>query len=163
MNRCWAMAAALLLAGCAMTDPLPDGYAGPTASIQDSIEQRSDLSIAVFFVSQVNGKAVENAYSRTVEVNKGRGLAMEPQNYHRVVAAAPMTIKIDAAMHFAAPIVGILNLGSNYDLSGEMPFTPEAGHNYRVMGELGEHHCAVWMIDLATDSQVGRKFEADSC
>jgi len=163
MTRGWAVGAALLLAGCATANPIPEGYRGATATIWDSLDHQSDPGVNIYFLAEINGKAVENAYTRTVEVNTGRGLSMEPQNYHRAVPAQAMTIKLEATTHYAAPIVGIFNIGNNYLISGKMSFAPAPGHNYRVVGELGPHHCVVWLEDLGTDTQVGRKFETNSC
>ncbi len=58
---------------------------------------------------------------------------------------------------YAAPILAMLK--PVYEVTGEIQFKPEAGHLYRVKGELGENYSGVWLEDVATETIVSEKIE----
>ncbi|HTQ13831.1 MAG TPA: hypothetical protein VMH86_08140 [Rhizomicrobium sp.] len=150
------MAVLLVLAGC-VSDPMPEGYSGPRANIEDSYSPRSGDGANFFFVAQVNGKDVYNALRRTIDVNNGNGFSLRPVVYARDLPAGPATLTIEGQSHYAAPIIALFS--HNDDISGVVHVTLEAGHNYRVLGEMDGEHCAVWIEEAETGAPLGDRIE----
>ena len=148
---------ALAVAGCA-TEPLPDNYSGPTATIGDTDTRRSEHSVDFFFVSEYNGKSVNNALIATRQANYGQGFAMSPMKWSRQVPTVESTFRIEGQTHYAAPILDVIH--KIYHVSGELKFTPVEHHVYLVKGELNEEHSIVWIEDEDTHEVIGKKFEA---
>jgi hypothetical protein len=147
----------IVLSGCAMGKPVPDGYAGPTARINDTSHPRSSTSVDFFYVSEVNGREIPNSVTETRSANYGRGFNMTPQVTSRLVPAEPSTFKIYGRTEHAAPILALVN--KVYEVSGTSTFTPLPDHLYRVVGELQPDHSAVWIEDVDTQQMVGQKIE----
>jgi len=70
--RAAVLAAAFELAGCT-TNPIPQGYTGPLATIDDSAVTRSSTSADLFYVSDVDGRPIEDSRAATNRANSGRG------------------------------------------------------------------------------------------
>jgi hypothetical protein len=150
------LAIALLVSSC-VTNPVPEGYTGPLAKIEDTYTPRSERAIDVFFLDRVNGKRVENALSATVSRNYGRGFSMEPVAYARDVPAQPAVFSIAGRTHYAAPILELTN--TVYEIKGDISFTPEPNRTYIVRGSLGPEASAVWIEDAQTKALIGDKIE----
>ena len=69
-------AVAALLSGCA-TNPVPEGYTGPIARIQDTMSNDGN-GIDFFYLAKVNGRTIENSLAATTEANAGMGAYMKP-------------------------------------------------------------------------------------
>jgi hypothetical protein len=148
--------AAALLSACT-TNPVPEGYTGPLAKIQDTFTQRSERAVDMFFVDKVNGKKVENALTATTSRNYGRGFAMEAVAYVRDVPAAAATFSLTGRTHYAAPILELTN--PVYEVKGDVNFAPAANRTYIVRGELRADYAAVWLEDAETKAVIGSKIE----
>lgn len=140
-----------------LTNPVPEGYSGPLAKIEDTYASRAERSIDVFFLDSVNGKKLENALTATTSRNAGRGFAMEPVGYARDVPAAAATFSIVGRTHYAAPILELTN--TVYEVKGDVNFAPEPNHTYIVRGTLGPDTSAVWIEDAQTKTVIGNKIE----
>jgi len=147
---------ALLLSACA-TNPVPEGYTGPLAKIQDTFTSRSDRAADFFILDHVNGKQVDNALRATTTQNAGRGFAMDVVGYTRDVPAMAATFSIKGRTHYAAPILELTN--KVYQVKGDIAFTPEANRTYVVRGLLGPDYSAVWIEDAETKTVIGNKVE----
>ncbi len=152
-----SIAAAIGLGACATDKPIPDGYTGPLAEIQDSYAPRSSTSYDIFYVKEVNHRSIPNGRTATRDANYGRGFHMDPVFMKRSVPAQPSTFNIYGRTEHAAPILALVN--KVYEVSGETTFTPLANHTYVVTGELRDDHSAVWIVDAATHEVVGQKIE----
>jgi hypothetical protein len=153
-----------LLLGTCTTNPVsngysgrPDGYNGPIAYVRDSMTPRSRTSADLFYIADINGRAIDNSMAATERVNYGRGMRLEPVVMGRNVPAERSTFKIVGRTHHAAPILALLN--KVYEVSGETTFAPESAHAYTVKGVLGDNYSAVWVEDIATGAQIGDKIE----
>lgn len=147
---------ALLLAACA-TKPVPDGYSGPVAHVRDSMTPRSGTSADFFYMSDINGRRIDNSVTATERANYGRGMRMDPVVMGRDIPAEPSTFRIVGRTHHAAPILALMN--KVYEVAGETKFAPDPGHAYIVKGVLGDSYSAVWVEDIATGAQIGDKIE----
>jgi hypothetical protein len=150
------LAVGLLLAACT-TNPVPEGYKGPLAHIADSEVACGKTGADFFFLSEVNGKRIDDSLAATSMANSGRGFAMTPVTLGREVPAQPSTFTIIGRTHYAAPIIALFR--RVYEVSGETRFTPLPDHSYVVKGVLGENYSAVWIEDRKTGELVGQKVE----
>lgn len=152
-----ALIAALFTSGCASYNPIPDGYSGAKARIQDSAIEHSSKKADFFFVGAVNGHEIENSVMVTAHFNYGRGFLMEPKTIAREIPAQPTTLTIVGRTVYAAPILDLTN--TVYRLKGDIQFTPGADKFYTVKGELGEEHSAVWIEEYNVGPVTGTKIE----
>jgi hypothetical protein len=141
-----AIAAASLLSACT-SSPIPEGYKGPLARIEDSFKRRGWTSADFFYVSKVDGRRINDSLAATTQANYGQGFQLTPEAIGRAVAAQESTFTIIGRTHYAAPILEIA--GTVYQVSGEVKFTPQPDQTYYVRGELGEKYSGVWIEDAA--------------
>lgn len=147
------IAAAFLLSAC-VSNPVPEGYTGPLAKVQDTFTKRSDRASDFFYVDAINGNQVDNALRATTSANYGRGFAMDPAGYIRNVPAEHATFLIVGRTHYAAPILELTN--TVYEVKGSITFTPAANSTYVVRGELGPDRESVWIEELDSKKIMGK-------
>lgn len=149
---------ALSLVGCAHYAPsMPADYAGPRATVKDSVKIHSPRKADFFHVSHVDEREVENSRLKTQRLNRGRGMNMIPALVQNTVAAKATALRVVARTEYAAPILTMV--GTVYQVNGIVEFTPEADKTYTVRGELGENYSAVWIEDDESHVVVGKKVE----
>ena len=68
--------------------------------------------------------------------------------------SAEDSLTLNAAVHFAAPILALINMGKNYTASAVIRFKPKANGVYVVAGKLSETEQSVWLED-ETGERVG--------
>ena len=150
-----AVAAALVLLGCA-TNPIPEGYTGPKATIRDSEASEGASKASFYYLSAVNGKTIDESLSETRQANRGRGFQMTPKIVEREVPAdRELQLTLDATVAYAAPILELINSGSMYRATQVIRFQPEPNGVYIVKGELGPDKSSVWLEDVNTKQRVG--------
>lgn len=110
-----------------------------------------------FYVSQINGKPIENSRSKTLSMNRGRGLNMTPNLVERDVSVNLSTYTLVGVTEYAAPILALTN--PVYEVKGEIQAALEKDKVYEVRGELGENYAAVWLGETITHKMVGNKIE----
>lgn len=154
--RIGSIVLAALMTGCA-TNPIPEGYTGPLATIKDTVHSHTASKADFFFVSQVNGKPIDDSLSATRGRSYGRGNYMEIAVLDRQVPARAMTLTLVGRTHNAMPISDLM--GTVYQVKGDVEVTPEPDHTYVVKGELVENYSAVWLEDAATGALVGKRVE----
>jgi hypothetical protein len=147
---------ALTLSACA-ADPMPDPYRGPSATIVDSVQPGGADSADFFYLSDVNGQAVDNSLVDTASTNAGLTFDVKPVVTSRDVPTDPATFTIVGRTHYGAPVLEFVN--PVYEVSGDIRFTPVPEKTYVVKGVLGENYSAIWIEDKATGAVVGRKIE----
>ena len=158
MTKWIAVGMVLLLGGCATTSsPIPEGYTDPVATIKDFCVQHSSSQTDFYYVSHVDGRAIDNSRALTIKKNRGQGLSMDPLVIERQVAARESTFRIAARSEYAAPILTLTH--AVYQVIGEVKFTPEPGRKYQVKGVLGEDYSAVWIEDEESSQVAGQKVE----
>ena len=150
-------AIATLISAC-VTNPIPDDYTGPRATINDTYGKTwSERAANFFFVDEVDGKNIADALSATTQSNYGRGFELQPAAYSRQVPAQSATFTIVGRTHYAAPILELTN--PVYQVKGTVTFTPQPNHYYVVKGTLTPEYSAVWIEDVETKAVVGNKVE----
>src|SRR3990167_2680770 len=102
--------AALAMTGCASYQkPIPEGYAGPVATVLDSGPVQSSTLVHIYELTQVDGRNLEGSQIATRRVNYGRGFAQTPVLLSNKVPAKEMLVTIGAATVYAAPILALTN------------------------------------------------------
>jgi hypothetical protein len=136
-----AAAAACLLtatahaAHAADTDvALPEGYAGPIATVFDSAASLRGNGAHLFFVSSLDGRALDNNLEATRRANHGRGNSMVLMTVARELPATrPLKLVIEAQTAFPAPIVEIFRASQMLSVKRTVTFTPQMNHTYVVL------------------------------
>jgi PBP1b-binding outer membrane lipoprotein LpoB len=148
----------ITLNGCATYAPsVPDNYNGPIATVKDSVKTYSTKKADFFYLKAIDGNTIEDSRSRTLRVNSGRGLYMEPVVLDRNIPAKECTVTIVGRTVYAAPILALTN--TVYEVSGDMVFNPEQNKTYIVKGELGKEYSAVWIEEAESKQIIGKSIE----
>ncbi len=153
-----AVLASTALAACA-TNPIPEGYTGPRATISDSAKSLGTSSADLFVLSKVDGKSIHESIIGTRQANSGRGFYMSPVEVKREVPAQPAKYTLVGRRVYAAPILELTN--KIYEITGELEFAPETDGSYVVKGTLDSNYSAVWLEDAKTGGLIGKKFEVN--
>jgi hypothetical protein len=152
-----AVSFAVLLSGCA-TSPIPEGYVGPIATVQDSSVRENSNRTQFFYVAEVNGNKVDNALVVTRKANHGRGFQLTAAPYSREIPANQVTLTLNGNTEYGAPIQALLNAGSLYSATRKVTFVPGSNKTYVVKGTLTETTQDVWLEEVTT----GKRVEAHS-
>lgn len=148
---------ALLLAGCVSAPmPVPVGYQGPLAHINDTSTPVSSTKIRFFQLAKVDSRGVETSSAATYKRNYGRGFYMEPQLESREVPAKTCVLSIEGVTYVAADILAFG--GGMYHVEGEVTVALEPDKTYFVKGTLSKEYSAVWLED-ADGHVVSTKIE----
>jgi hypothetical protein len=115
--------------------------------------------IDFFYLAKLNGRVVDNSLAATTQANAGMGAYMRPVVIGRDVPAQAATFNISGRTHYAAPILGLLQ--TVHGLSGDIHFTPLAGHIYDVKGTFGDTYSAAWVEDEQTHAVMDHKIEVN--
>jgi hypothetical protein len=149
---------ALLAAGCATTVPsVPPGYTGPLARINDTVFEIDNSTANIFYLEKINGQDSENAMIATRNATAGRGMSLNATGFHRSVPTQAATFTIVGRTTHAAPIQSMIH--AEYQVRGELHFTPEANKTYEVLGELNDTHSVVWIEDKESHLVQDHKIE----
>lgn len=160
MRNVWIAAViAISSYGCATYKPVPEGYTGPVANIADSGFAESRAKAQIFAVIEIDGNKVVNSFSASANASYGQGFALTTQFVSRAVPARPMKLKIRGSHTTGAPIHALFSqaAGSFFSVEGEIDFTPEAGGQYVVRGELRKEGSSVWVEDTRSKQPVTQK------
>jgi hypothetical protein len=153
------IASILLLTACETVKPVPDGYKGPLARVNDTVAPFSASGADFFYVAKFNGKAIDNGFVGTRAATQGRGFRMSTVSVGREIPASPTSLTLVGRRDYAAPIQTLVN--KIYLVSGDLEFTPNADETYVVRGILGASGSAVWLENEKTGALIGQKFEVD--
>ena len=144
-----------LLYGCA-TSPIPEGYAGPTATIRDWAVAEGSNRARFFYVSEVDGKTIRHSLGATRAANSGRGFSLSPVTLDRKVPAKLTTLKMEGRSAYGAPIQEILNSGTMYSVVEVIEVQLKPDGRYVVRGELDAQRQTVWLEDEVSGAKFGR-------
>lgn len=147
------------LSACVTYSPsVPPTYTGPLAQIRDSVMPYEATKMDMFYLSEIDGRKVENSLVGTITANQGNGLnAIKLSIKTRPVPAISAEFKIVGRTYYAAPIQAMTN--PVYEVEGIIHFVPETGRTYVVKGDLGKNYSGVWIEDEQTHQILDRKIE----
>lgn len=150
---CMAAACAMALTGCA-TGPIPKDYSGPLATVQDSAESETGSRAQFYYLSEIDGRRIDNVLGATRQANAGRGFSLSPVTYRRDVPAQASTLKLAARVAYGAPIQEMLNMATVYSVERTVTVKLESNKRYVVKGVLSADKKEVWLEDEATGARV---------
>ena len=144
------------LSGCASYKPVPEGYAGPVATIMDTGRTEDGTKARIFYVASIDGNTIENARSVSRSSSYGTGMSLNMRTTQREVPIRPMRLKLVGTHVVAAPIHELASraVGTFFEVEGEINFTPEAGATYLIKGDLQKQASSVWIEEVGKDGPV---------
>lgn len=137
-----------------------ESHADGTAIVSDSFAAyESDIilkgeKVDVFFISEVDGKRVQNAWTRTSMANVEPAFAMRKVEHQHRLPAKTLRVKIEGRV-FNGKLMGYI-FNPSYSVSGIVAFKPVAGKRYVVRGVLRKKGSVVW-IETAGGQVVTKK------
>jgi len=144
-----------LVVGC-VTEPIPQGYKGPLATLRDSGERVTDSKALFFCIDAIDGKRIKNSVGETLSTYRGSGFYMKPIFVARQVPAdTDLVLTMRGSVEFAAPILAIANSGSAHHAERIVSVRLKPNGIYDVKGELKAEGSSVWLEDIATGERVG--------
>ncbi len=148
-----AMACIAGLAACT-TAPVPKGYTGPLATIQDSALSESTSRAQFFYLAKIDDRSIDNVLGETRRANQGRGFLLKPVTYQRDVPAGTVTLTLEARVSYGAPIQEMMNASTVYSTERTLKVTLDSNKTYVVKGTLTADKKDVWLEDTATGNRV---------
>lgn len=144
---------AFLLTACTTT-PIPDGYGGPVATVQDTAVSETANRGQFFYLDEVDGRSIRNVLNETRVANSGRGFSLAPVMYGRQVPAGKTTLTLRARVAYGAPIQEMMNASTLYSTKKTVNVTLESNKSYAVKGVLTKERQDVWLEDQTTGTRV---------
>jgi hypothetical protein len=152
----FAIALLVVLASCASYKPVPEGYTGPVATLQDGWNYEGNTKAVLYYVDMIDGNRVESGLTTTRRASYGTGFSVNPRGHRREVPVRKMKLRLVASHVVGAPIHELASraAGTFFSVEGDIEFTPEAGVTYLVKGELKKNGSSVWLVDSATSAEI---------
>ncbi|MBX3664754.1 MAG: hypothetical protein KF834_03620 [Burkholderiales bacterium] len=159
MKKISTAIALTLLTGCAAYKPIPEGYAGPVATVADSGSYEDGTKARIFAMTDVDGNRIMNSFWASANASHGRGFALTMVVSERQVPAKPMQVTLKGSHTTAAPIHAIASkmAGTYFSVEGTVNFEPKPNARYVVRGELKKEGSSVWIEDIQTGRAVTEK------
>jgi hypothetical protein len=142
-----------ILSGCT-TSPIPTNYSGPIATVQDNATADSGHRAEFFFLSEIDGRRIDNILTASVAANWGKGFSVEIVPFQRQIPAKTVTVKIQGRVKYGAPIQELLNAATLYTVERTIVFTPASNKTYAVFGRLTADQRTIWLLDTETQKDV---------
>jgi hypothetical protein len=143
-----------LIAGC-VSNPVPEDYSGPTATIRDTAVQEGASRGSFFYVAEVDGMQIRNALTASRAANYGRGNLITAKDASRKVPARKLVLKLEARTAHGAPIAELFNSANMYSASAVVTLDAKPDAVYVVKGVLTAGTRTVWLEDAASGQRVG--------
>ena len=160
MKHLIALLAATILTGCASYQPVPDGYAGPTAKVKDTGAYIDTWTKGqVFSLTEIDGRQIKDSFGTSIAASRGQGFALSLELQERLVPAKPMTVTLRGSHITGAPIHAIASTvaGTYLSVEGAVSFDPKPDTLYVVKGELKSGASSVWIEEDASGKIVTEK------
>jgi hypothetical protein len=149
----------LALASCATYQPVPEGYAGPAATVIDTGKSEDGTKARMFAMVAVDGNAIANAFGESARASSGRGATLITMYPERRIPIRTMKVTLRGSHATGMPIHEMASRmsGTFFAVEGTTDFTPRAGTIYVVKGELGKERSSVWIEDRDSGEVVTQK------
>lgn len=146
----------ITLTGCATYEPVPQGYAGPTATVVDTGFSEDGTKAQLFALVEIDGNSIANAFGASAIASHGRGASLTTVFPERSVQAKPMKVRLRGSHATGAPIHAMASqmAGTFFSVDGSVDFSPQENRKYRVKGELKKEKSSVWIEDADTGKPV---------
>jgi hypothetical protein len=143
----------LTLSAC-VSSPIPENYSGPLATIRDSGFLETANRAQFFYLSEIDGKKIDNVLSASKKANAGRGFSMSTVEHARDVPAKASTLVLEGRVSYGAPIQEIMNSSTVYTVQRTVNFAPESNKTYVVKGTLTSERKEVWLEEAASGKRI---------
>jgi len=153
---------ALFLSACQTHQPVPEGYAGPTATLSDSGIGVSGAKAQLFVAQEIDGNKIVDSFGASASASQGQGFRLYLQVISRKLPVRQLKVKLYGGVATGAPIYALFDqlTGSVQSVDGIVDFTPVAGAAYTVKGDLRDTGSSIWIEDDATHQPVTNKITA---
>ena len=163
LKQLFAVLIVLTLSGCGITykPTVPLEYNGETAIIMDTYNRTGSGSAHFFILTELNSNPTIHSLTRSFGVSQGQGNNLTLLGIDRPVPAQPLKLKIRATSFYVMPIAAWTNKDSDYQVVGEIAFTPKGNQTYLVTGNINDKTSEVWIEDMYGNA-VSDKFIANN-
>ena len=135
-----------LVSGCAgLYEPVPRGYAGETATIEDTYSNLRGRTADYFVAYEIDGKSIYQSWHQTKEANLEGGSRFSPSMTSRKVIPKKQKLSLRGFAYFISEAQELFS--DDMRVENEIIFTPKAGETYKVKGVLGTSGSKVWLED----------------
>ena len=135
----------LFVSSCATFNPIPEGYSGPVANIEDTSSNDTGLSAHYFELSKINGNMISTSFNATRKKYSGQGTNFDPVMLNRDVVPEEAVFTIQGYKFFPTGAQALFS--NDLMVKKDFIFTPEANKKYYIKGELSKELSQVWMED----------------
>ena len=160
MKYLTVLLAAASISGCSTYQPVPDGYAGPTAKVRDTGGYIDTWTKGkIFSLTEVDGQQIKDSFMTSNKASSGQGFTLSLDLQERLVPAKPMSVKLRGSHITGAPIHAIASkaAGTYFTVEGIVLFAPKPDTLYLVKGELKSGASSVWIEEEASGKVVTEK------
>jgi hypothetical protein len=134
----------VILSGCATYHKtIPDEYAGPTATIQDTAKVADSGKADFFYLSYIDGKRIEDSRIKSMVASHGLGNYLKIVLLENSVPSEEHIFTIVGRTEYAMPIRALAE--TVFEVKGDITFTPQANEKYVIKGSLTEERSLVWL------------------
>jgi hypothetical protein len=141
------MVIAFLASSCAVYNPIPEGYSGPVASMEDTHSNYTGRSAHYFTVHKIDGKLISSSFAATRTRYYGQGMNFSPVMVSRDVLPQQAEFTLLAYTFFPTDAQSLF--GNSVSVEKTFTFTPEEGAHYYVKGTLNAEAPDVWLEDAS--------------
>jgi hypothetical protein len=155
-----ALILATTLVACAAYQPVPEGYAGPTAKVADTGNYVDAYTKGqIFALMEVDGQRIKDSFWASSMASNGQGFTLAMDLQERQVPVRPMKVTLRGSHVTGAPIHAIMAkaAGTYFTVEGTVSFTPQANTLYVVKGALSSGASSVWIEELISGKVVTDK------
>jgi SmpA / OmlA family len=113
-----------------------------------------------FFVQQINGQAIRNAYQRSKQASIGAGFGLYMIGAERILHPGVVKLKLKASRTAGAPLTSIfraLTQGSEPDIEGEVEVKLAPQTTYYITGKFDGLSTGVWLVDEQGEELLGSR------
>ena len=137
----------IFVSACTTYNPIPEGYSGPVANIEDTFSDDTGSSAHYFILYKMDGKMVSNSFGATRSRYVGMGAIFDPVMIDREVLPEYAEFTIHGFKYF--PTDAQAMFGDSMKIEKVVTFTPKAGEKYYIKGKLGKEKSEVWIEDAS--------------
>jgi hypothetical protein len=141
---------------------MPEGYAGPTATVKDTASKTGMTKAEAFQVAKING-LIDTTSPMATPYGGGIGVSLK-ESKRTIPAGKPITITLTGGNIYAADGAALADMVSGNAkkaVTGDVVFTPKSNGVYKVNGVAGKDSSTVWIEEEATRKVVTQKLTSN--
>jgi len=144
----------IIMAGCSYAPSVPENYAGPLASVKDTVKKKGPTRANIYYLESIDGNRIYNSNISTMENSAGKGIYadLKPNVIERDIPARKSSVALVGIRQYVSGVEALTS--DNYYVTGEVNFNPEEGKRYVVNGNLADEYSSVWIEEEMTGIKV---------